>query len=241
MQWRGPFANPDPRKARITIGQLLTHTSGLACDDNDESSPGAEWKMQQSATDWWKQTLDLPVAFDPGTHYAYCSGGTNLVGGTIAAATGRWLPEFFDATLARPLRFGRYAYNLMPTGEGYLGGGVQMRPRDLLKLGRLYLDGGVWQGQRLVDSTWVRLSTTDRVAGSETAEGYAWHLNTLKRGDREYREYEANGNGGQLLIVLPELDMAIVFTAGNYMMYGIWRQFRDDFVPNRIIAAVHEH
>src|SRR6186713_401856 len=116
----------------------------------------------------------------------------NLVGGAITAATGHWLPEFFDSTLARPLGFGRYSYNLMPTGDGYLGGGIHMRPRDLLKLGRLYLDGGTWQGQRLVDSTWVRLSTSDQVADPETAEGYAWHLNTLKRGGREYREYEAN-------------------------------------------------
>ena len=241
MARRGPFANPDPRKARITVADLMSHTTGLACDDGDDNSPGGEGVMQSSAVgDWWKFTLDLPMAFDPGTHYAYCSGGMNLVGGVLGAATGRWLPELFDSTIARPLAFGRYHWNLMPSGDGYLGGGVQLRPRDLLKLGRMYLDGGVWQGRRIVDTSWVRRSTSRVVDGPYGPDGYAWHLNTLKLGDSEYREYEANGNGGQFLIVLPELDISIVFTAANYQHGGIWTRFRSELVPQWIIAALRD-
>jgi CubicO group peptidase (beta-lactamase class C family) len=239
MASRGPFANPDPRKATITVGHLMTHTSGLACDDNDDASPGNEDTMQGQPEDWWRYELDLPMAFDPGTHYAYCSGGMNLVGGALSAATGHWIPEYFDSMVARPLDFKRYHYNLMPDGQGYLGGGVYLRPRDLLKLGRLYLDGGEWHGRRIVDSSWVRRSTS-HPTGSDGTDGYAWHLNTLESGGREYREFEANGNGGQLLIVLPELDMSIVFTAGNYQAYGIWARFRTELVPERIIAAVRD-
>lgn len=236
-----PFANPDPRKARITLGELMTHTSGLACDDNDEASPGNEDTMQsQAVDDWWQYMLDLPVANDPGTHYAYCSGGMNLVGAALSAVTGLWIPAYFDSVVARPLGFGRYDYNLMPDGEGYLGGGIQLRPRDLLKLGRAYLDGGVWRGRRIVDSSWVRRSTSNQVRAKDGTDGFAWHLNTLKNGDREYREYEANGNGGQLLIVLPELDMSVVFTAGNYQAGGIWTRFRNELVPQRIIPALRE-
>jgi CubicO group peptidase (beta-lactamase class C family) len=237
---RGTYANPDPRKAAITLGHLMTHTSGLSCDDNDDASPGNEGTMQGSSVDWWQYMLDLPMAFDPGIHYAYCSGGMNLVGAALSAVTGRWIPEYFDSTIARPLGFRRFHYNLMPGGEGYLGGGVHLRPRDLLKLGRLYLDGGVWQGRRIVDSSWVRRSISHLVDGPYSADGYAWHLNTLKSGGREYREFEANGNGGQLLMVLPELDMSIVFTAGNYQAGGIWSRFRNELVPQRIIPAVLE-
>jgi CubicO group peptidase (beta-lactamase class C family) len=166
------------------------------------------------------------MAYDPGTHYAYCSGGMNLVGGALGAATGRWLPELFDETIAQPLGFGPYHWNLMPTLDGYLGGGVQLRPRDLLKVGQTYLDGGVWRGRRIVDSSWVTRSTTARfVTGERTADGYVWHLNMLDSADRRYREYEANGNGGQFLIVVPELDLCVVFTAGNYGQYRIWRSF----------------
>ncbi|MFI5371252.1 MAG: serine hydrolase domain-containing protein [Candidatus Eisenbacteria bacterium] len=241
MAGRGRFANDDPRKARITVGHLLTHTSGLACDDNDDDSPGNEDTMQrQTGAGWWTYVLDLPMAFEPGTHYAYCSGGMNLVGGALEVATRRWIPEYFDSTVARPLGFATYHYNLMPDGEGYLGGGVQLRPRDLLKLGRVYLDGGVWHGRRIVDSTWVRRSTRLQTGGTLGTDGYAWHLNVLKCGDREYREFEANGNGGQMLIVLPELDMSVVFTAGDYQAASVWTRFRSELVPQRIIAAIRD-
>ncbi len=94
---------PAPRKADITVGNLLTHTSGLACDDNDDDSPGNEDVMQHQGEDWYGYILGLPLVHDPGTTYAYCSGGLNLVGGIIARTTGTSLPDFFDRHLARPL------------------------------------------------------------------------------------------------------------------------------------------
>jgi CubicO group peptidase (beta-lactamase class C family) len=116
----GPFANPDPLKARLTVAHLLTHTSGLACDDNDEKSPGNEDTMssQTGQPDWWKYTLDLPQAHEPGVRYSYCSANSNLVGAVLKTATKTSLPKLFDRWVARPLDFGRYYWNLMPTGEG---------------------------------------------------------------------------------------------------------------------------
>lgn len=253
---RGPFANPDPRKDRITLAHLMTHTSGLACDDNDDASPGNEGTVQsqRAQPDWWKYTLDLAVAHDPGTRYAYCSAGSNLVGAVLTTVSGLWLPELFDSTIAAPLGFQRYHWNLMPSGDGYLGGGVSMRPRDLLKIGQLYLDGGRWHGLRLVDSSWVRISTAAHAHISpattgldssqfgnfygEADEGYGWHLATLRSGGREYRDFAATGNGGQLLIVVPDLDLAVVFTAGNYGQGGVWTRFHSQIVPQEIIPAL---
>ena len=60
----------------------------------------------------------------------------------------------------------------------------------------------------------------------------------MSSGGRTYREFEANGNGGQILIVLPELDMVVVFTAGNYRQGGIWGRFRDQIVGREIIPAI---
>jgi CubicO group peptidase (beta-lactamase class C family) len=242
-----PFANPDARKQRITLANLMTHSSGLACDDNEDESPGNEDVMQSQTAqrNWWKYMLDLPVTHDPGTYYAYCSGGMNLVGAGIAAATKTWLPEFFDRTIARPLQFGRYYFNLMPTLEGYTGGGVWMRPRDLLKIGQTYLDGGLWNGKRIVPQAWVTRSTAKQFEWPYRSEnvsagmdGYAWHLSTLKSGDKTYRAYAATGNGGQVLMVVPDLDLVVVFTAGNYGHGGVWGRFGDDIVPNVIIPAI---
>jgi CubicO group peptidase (beta-lactamase class C family) len=65
----------------------------------------------------------------------------------------------------------------------------------------------------------------DYYGGGEDA--YAWHLGAIRSGGRAYRHYEANGNGGQLLIVVPELDLVVVFTGGNYRQGGIWGRWRD--------------
>lgn len=251
----GPFAHPDPRKAQITLAQLMTHTSGLACDDNDDASPGNEDTMQtqRAQPNWWKFTLDVPMAYDPGTHYAYCSANINLVGAALTVATGEWLPALFDRTVARPLQFGSYYWNVMPSGEGYLGGGVFLRPRDFLKLGQTFLDGGVWNGHRVVSQAWAtdsvaphaRISpaTTGREGDAfrqvywETDEGYAWHRLEVRSGEHSYPAYLANGNGGQLLIVLPQFDLAVMFTAGNYQQ-GLWNRERDDIVGGMIVPAI---
>ena len=253
---RGPFANPDPRKAGVTVAQLLSHSAGLACNDNDNDSPGNESIMQAQTgqSDWWKYTLDLPMAHAPGTRYAYCSANINLVGGALTAATGTWLPEYFERTVARPLQFGRHHWNLMPNGEGYLGGGAFLRPRDFLKIGQAYLDGGVWNGRRIVPAAWVAASTAPRIQVDEATTGYsaaefanfyghgadalAWHLNPLNVNGRPIRSYAATGNGGQLLIVIPEYDLAVVFTGGNYMQGGVWGRWGQTIVADRIIPAL---
>jgi CubicO group peptidase (beta-lactamase class C family) len=231
--------NPDPRKDAITVGNLLTMTSGLACDENDDQSPGNEETMtsQTAQPDWYRFALDLPMATRPGERYAYCSASPNLAGGAMRAAGGEWLPSAFDRLVARPLEITRYHMDLTPTGELYFGGGARLVPRDFLKFGQLYLDGGRWNGRRVVAADWVAASTT-RQTPPPANDGYGWHLNEVRAGGRAYREYEANGNGGQLLIVLPELDLAVVITAGNYSDYGVWRKFRDEWLAEHVIPSV---
>jgi CubicO group peptidase (beta-lactamase class C family) len=226
--------------APITVGHLLAHTSGLACDDDDEGSPGNEDTMQEQAVerDWYRFTRALPRVHAPGSTYSYCSGGINLVGQVIADATGRWLPAFFDRAVAKPLGIAHYAINLMPTGEAYSGGGMQLRPRDLLKFGQLYLDNGVWNGNRVVTAEWVARSTarqSDRADGS--TDGYGWHRHVLRAGGRNYESYEAGGNGGQFVVVVPELALVVATTAGSYGQYAAWRRIREELVP-AVMAAV---
>ncbi len=255
MAGLGPFENPDPRKAHMTLAHLLTHTSGLACNDNDDSSPGNEGVLwAQPNPNFWQYTLNLRQVHEPGERYAYCSANLNLVGGALNVATHQSLPELFDRIIARPLRFGPYYWNVMPNGEGYLGGGAFLRPRDLLKVGQMYLDGGVWRGRRIVSREWVERSTSPRIEISPATtglteeefqnsygrgvDGYAWHRYGVRVGDRVVEEYEASGNGGQLLIVVPEYDLVVVFTGGNYMQGGIWSRWRDQFIGGIIIPAM---
>jgi CubicO group peptidase (beta-lactamase class C family) len=194
------------------------------------------------------------MAHDPGARYAYCSANMHLVSGALTAATGTWLPELFDRALARPLGFGEWHWLLTPTGEGYLGGGAFLRPRDLLKVGQLFLDGGTWRGRRILDESWIAESTAARIAITPETTGYseeefgeyygrgedalAWHLGTLAIGDRKVRTYAAGGNGGQLLVVAPELDLAMVFTGGNYRQGGIWSRWPQELVGEALSAGL---
>ena len=258
MKALGPFSEPDPRKGQITLAQLMTHTSGLACNDNDDNSPGKEDAMQSQKAErnWWRYTLDLPQSFAPGTRYAYCSANINLVGAALTEGTRTWLPELFRRTIAEPLQFGEWHWNLMPNGEGYLGGGAYLLPRDLLKVGQAYLDGGTWNGRRIVPADWVHKSTqpamevTPATTGLSQEEfgnfyvrgedGLAWHLTSLEAGGRSHPAYSANGNGGQLLVVVPDSDLVVVFTGGNYGQGGVWLRWAQQIIGDKIIPAIHE-
>lgn len=237
------FANPDPRKSKVTIRDLMTMTSGLSCDDNDDNSPGNEDVMQEQKAqlDWYKYTLDLPMARDPGGDQAvYCSAGINLLGGIVRNATHTWLPEYFYETVARPLQIKVYHWNLMPTGDGYAGGGLWLRPRDQLKLGQLYLDSGVWNGKRVVSKEWVKKSTSKqstfgKTLGVDHDYGYGWHLVHFEVAGRGYRAYAAGGNGGQIVMVIPDLDMVVGFTGGAYGEFPKWFKWQSELVPQFII------
>lgn len=243
-----PFLNWDARKSHVTLKALMTMTSGFACDDNDDVSPGNEDNMQGQTTqpDWYKYTLDLPIAAEPGgRHAVYCSADLNLVGGTVAHATHSWLPEFFDRYLARPLQFGTYHMNLMPTGEAYMGGGLYLRPRDELKLGQLYLSGGLWHATRIVSEDWVRQSTEaystfDPQANYDAPHeyGFGWHINRLQVGDQVFRAYSAGGNGGQIVMVIPDLDLVVGINGGSYGEFTKWYRWGLQLVPQYVIPAL---
>jgi CubicO group peptidase (beta-lactamase class C family) len=243
-----PFAHRDARKSDVTLKTLMTMTSGLACDDNDDASPGNEDNMQNQTVqpDWYRYTLDLPMAAEPGgQHAVYCSADLNLVGGAVARATHTWLPDFFERYLASPLQFGAYYINLMPTGEAYMGGGLYLRPRDELKLGQLYLSGGLWHGSRVISQDWVRQSTTASSTFDPQSEydapheyGFGWHINHLRGGDRTFLAYSAGGNGGQIIMVIPDLDLVVGINGRSYGEFTKWYRWGLQLVPQYIIPAL---
>lgn len=223
--------NDDARKGRMTVANLMTMASGLACDDNDDASPGNEDTMQSrpSGTDWYRYTLDLPMKSEPGTRALYCSAGINLLGAIVRAQRHVALDRYFQNNFAAPMQFGTYAMWLMPppANEAYMAGGDRFRPRDFLKFGALILNDGMWNGRRIVDADWIRQSIVPRTApeGEGDRYGYGWHISTLAVGGHSYEVVNAGGNGGQLMIVVPALDLAIMVTAGNYQQFPVWRTF----------------
>ena len=238
------IANLDARKQAMTVKDLLTMTLGLACNDDDERSPGNEDNMQgqHKQRDWYKYTLDLPMQRAPGgSHAVYCSAGVNLLGGIVRNSIGMPLPEFFYRYFAAPLDINDYHINLMPTGQAYLAGGMRMRPRDQLKLGQLYLDHGQWHGRQVVAASWVQQSLQPYSAfAPDHRYGFTWHLIDVKSGGKTYRIEEAGGNGGQFVLIIPALDMVVGFTAGNYGDFKTWYPLMTELVPQYIIPAAKQ-
>jgi CubicO group peptidase (beta-lactamase class C family) len=243
-----PFANWDERKTRLTVEHLMTMTSGLATDDNADSSPGSEDQMQsQSAQpDWYKYTLDLPLAREPGgTTAIYSSASLNLTGGVAQRASGIWNVELFDKYIARPLQFGLYHLNLTPKGDFYTGGGAYLRPRDSLKLGQVYLAGGNWNGRRVISQEWVELSIAYHSTFAKPVididvnhqYGYGWHIYHFTVGGHVYRVCAAGGNGGQFVMIIPDLDMAVAVNAGSYRNANVWYRWALQVLPQYLIPA----
>ena len=231
----------------MKVRDLLQMTTGYYCDDSDDAAPGSEDNVQNQnkQPDWYKYTLDLPMASDPGGDLSlYCSIDSNLAMGAVREVTGEWIPDFFNNHFANPLGINSYFMNLMPTGEAYGGGGLHLRPRDELKLGQLYLSGGVWNGQRLVSEQWVHESLSLRAHFQQRMDmdvdhgyGYAWHTRPLRVGGRVVRDYYAGGNGGQLVIVIPDFDMVVVMNGGDYGEARKFFRFELELLPQYILAA----
>ncbi len=247
FQSYAPFANPDPRKAQMTIADLMTMSSGYACDDDDDDSPGNEDTMQSQTKqpNWYKFTLDLPMANDPGKKAIYCTAGINLLGGIIAQATNVPLVDYFYDEFAAPMQFRYYDMLLTPPplNTAYMGGGDYFLPRDFLKFGQLFLNKGTWNGTKIIDNAWLEIVSKKRttVKGELGDYGYAWHLYTFHVKGRSIHAINAGGNGGQLLFVFPDLDMTVLLTGGQYgdYLHG-WKNLIDHVIPDQILpSAIH--
>jgi CubicO group peptidase (beta-lactamase class C family) len=229
----------DPRKKRMTVENLLTMTSGFDCDDRDSSSPGSEDAMQgqEEEPNWYRYTLALPMVREPGVEAVYCSAGSNLLGMVLSRATGESLPRLFHRLIAEPLDIERYHLSLQPTGEPYMGGGIHWMPREFMKMGQLYLDGGVWNGKRVLGAEFAARATEPLFEVRERHYGYLWWVIDYPYKGGSVTAFFAGGNGGQVVIAIPELDLLVTCFAGNYNDRVLYRM-QDEFVPDYILPAV---
>lgn len=238
-----PLKNDDARKREMTVADLMTMASGLACDDNDDNSPGNEDTMQgrPPGTDWYRYTLDLPMKWQAGAHAVYCTAGINLLGAIVQTETRTPLERYFNDRFAIPMQFGTYAMWLMPppASAAYMGGGDRFRPRDFLKFGKLLLDDGRWNGKEILDPRWIAESLVPRTApeGEGDRYGYGWHVQNIVVNGRSYEVVNAGGNGGQLLMVVRSLDLAVMVTAGNYNQFPVWKNFLPEIASAAIRAC----
>jgi CubicO group peptidase (beta-lactamase class C family) len=204
------IANLDERKERITVGHLASMSSGLECTEAMEATQ----REMMATEDWVQFALDLPVAWEPGTHFIYCNPAIHLLSAILQQATGMTALEFAQANLFEPLGIHDVEWTADPQGTNRGWGDLFLRSQDAAKLGFLWLYQGKWEDRQIVSPEWVAAASERRMTGTGRAEdyGYAWWISAE---DEELQFVMANGAGGQTVRVYPALDMILVTTGAG--------------------------
>jgi hypothetical protein len=222
----------DPLERQITVRHLLTMTSGWAWSEN------TEWGVSSNdmygfnvASDPLVYLFNQEMDADPGTRWVYNGGAVTLLGKVVEKASGLDLETFSERYLFTPMGVTDFTWPYMRPDLIAAHGDARLRPRDMAKLGQMFLDGGLWAGERLLSEAWVDRATAGALGGDY---GYLWWGDGYRDGQRAYRSYSARGWGGQRITVFPELDMVVVLTGGNY---ETWEPV-DAIIEQHILPAV---
>lgn len=247
-----PIANMNAVKGDIRLKDLLTMSSALDCNDNDQTTPGYEDHMHER-DDWTRFVLDLPTM--PGWSrdgdglgpFRYCTAGVFLVGQAIEMAVGQSLDDFVQGALFAPLGIEKYEWYRSPIGEEQAGGGLLMTVRDLTKLGQLALNGGTWNGRRILKDGWVMESThAHRQATESQGYGYLWWVQDFYSATTGlvHKAYYMAGNGGSKVAVFEDMGLVVTITAERYNTAGMHDQSNDliqgYILPAFEAGAIHE-
>lgn len=215
----------------ITVRQLLTMTAGLPADGSTDPRP--------SGGDWVADIVRRGTVQPPGQGFAYSSVSSHLLAATLVEASGRpllayareklfdplgiatrpafqpvlapGLPDRVEAQQSRAYQKAGFAWPRDPQGVNVGYGYLKMTAEDMVKLGNLYLDKGVWEGGQLVPSGWVEDATSPAVSTAEGGfggvdYGYQWWVTSAG----EHPAFAAIGYGGQIIEVVPDLRLVVV-------------------------------
>jgi CubicO group peptidase (beta-lactamase class C family) len=199
----------DPRRKELTVEHLLTMSAGYGTN----TLPNFVGKDAEFDVAKHLLTYDS-ILHKPGSTFYYDSGSPHLLSAIIQKTAGLTLQEYAQQKIFEPLGITDTIWQADPQGTTTGHTGLMLRPRDMAKLGYLYLQRGQWNGEQLVPASWVEASATKHIettglmnAAEDDGYGYLWWMNG-------YDGYAAHGFGGQYIFVLPQADMVAVFTSG---------------------------
>lgn len=236
--FRAPAA--DPRRDAMTLEDVLTMRTGIQWDESTVTytDPKNSCANMEHSPDWTQFVLDQPMAADPGTTFVYNSGATLLLSQLLRQGTGMQADAYAKTHLFGPLGITDTYWKTTPTGINDTEGGLYLMPRDLAKIGYLYLHDGMWDGRRLLPEGWVAKATSplvDTRPGVARSRKYGYQWWVLPSADGAIRAYAALGYGGQRLIVVPEYDLVAVITGWNIYEHA---EFAPYDALDRVLQAV---
>jgi CubicO group peptidase (beta-lactamase class C family) len=238
----GSVDNVDDKKRQMTIQHLLTMTTGLEWnEDYPYSDPRNTAAKMQGVPDWVKFTMDRPMSKEPGKSFQYNSGATLVLGHLFSKATGMDIEEYAVRHLFKPLGIDNFYWKRTPFGLADTQEGLYVSSRDMAKIAYLYLKQGVWEDKNIVPRAWVDASITPFVSVTDNRSveyGYSWWLLNYEYKGQVRGAFAGIGFGGQYPIVIPELDLVIVFTGWNILAEG--PRMSSQEAIKRILEAVIE-
>ena len=204
LQDRFP-ANPDPRLATVTVGHLLSMQAGLG------STSGGNYGSWVSSPNWVRYALAQPFEAEPGGRMVYSTGTSHLLSAVLTKAADRSTLRSAQAWMGQPLEVSIPEWPADPQGIYFGGNDMLMSPRALLKFGELYRNDGVHEGQRVLPEGWVEASWNGRGTSkwSGNPYGYGWWIKSVQGRP----VYFAWGYGGQMVFVVPSLNLTAVMTS----------------------------
>ena len=214
-------ANPDPEKASITIQDLLTMRSGL------ETTSFRNYGRWVLSSNWADFALNQPMTDTPGGEMIYSTGTSHLLSVILTRASGISTREFGNRYLFRPLGISIGGWDRDPQGYYMGGNNMAISPKGLIKIGALIMNVGQYNGEQIVSREWVLESTEiyTRSNFNPYNYGYMWWRKQVTG----YEVFFAWGNGGQYIMILPELDTVISITSNLASNSGSRRYQREIF------------
>lgn len=196
------------RLGELTVEHLLTMTSGVKFNEI-----GSVLER-----DWARAYMESDFAFDPGCSFAYNSLNSYMLAAAVCRRSGMSLMSYLEERLFVPLGISGLQWERCPEGIEKGGWGLYLRTEDMAKLGQLYLNGGLWQGKRLLPEEFVRDAVRPhiRTENGECDRGYGYQVWMCPMEGA----YQFNGMFGQYVVVHPALDMVIAVTAGSENLFG---------------------
>jgi CubicO group peptidase (beta-lactamase class C family) len=214
--WR---SRPDDPRRAITVRQALQMTTGLANDDGDDgvSSFVADLLFGEAAGDAAFGASDVPLQHDPGTHWAYSTGTTELLARLVADRAGEDWRAFTARELNAPLGMTSLLVEADRADTPLAGAFAWASAQDWARLGLLYLRDGMWEGQRILPAGWVDFTRTPGSAPNSGRYGAQLWTNAKPSADQEpgfselaFDTLEMNGSEGQLVVIVPSRDLVVV-------------------------------